>query len=93
MAVSISQKNREFRNSLSGFDQRIDKMHLDFMKYRTEELLKMPEWEKLERELLVFSRQRIFDMELSRHLDRILFKFQTRKKIWLAWVDEVHRAP
>ena len=40
--------------------------------------------------------KRFFDQfyeELSKHLERIMFKFQNRKKIWLNWVEEVHRRP
>ncbi|MBW1667606.1 MAG: hypothetical protein JRJ66_06050 [Deltaproteobacteria bacterium] len=50
----------------------------------------MPDWESLERQLIVFSRRKLIDLELSRHLDRVLYKFQNRKKIWLKWVQEFH---
>ena len=88
--MSISQLNRELRDSLVEYDRRIEAMHLEFTKYRYEELQKMPDWEGFERELLVFSRRKILDLQLSKQLDRILFKFQTRKRIWLAWTEEVH---
>ncbi len=63
-------------------------MHLDFQKYCQGLDPKMPEHERLERELLFFSRRKIFDLELSKQLDRILYKFQNRKRIWLRWADE-----
>jgi hypothetical protein len=53
----------------------------------------MPDWEKLERDLLVFSRRKLFDLELSKHLERVLYKFQTRKRIWLKWAEEFQKRP
>ena len=87
----ISKQNLVVKNALSDFEARIEKMHVDFTKFSREEIHRMPEWEKLERELLAFSRKKILDHELSRQLDRILYKFQTRKQIWLKWLDERHR--
>jgi hypothetical protein len=45
----------------------------------------------MERELLGFSRRKIYDLELAKQLDRIMFKFQTRKKIWIRWAEEFQR--
>jgi hypothetical protein len=84
----ISPQNLEIRNQLTAFEKRIEDMHTDFYKYYTGEDFKLPNLEGLERELLIFSRKKIIDMELSRNLDRVLFKFQNRKKIWLNWAEE-----
>ena len=84
----ISKENYEIRNQIWDFEKRIDNMHLDFYKYYQGVEPKMPDWEALERELISFSRKRISDLSLSKNLDRILFKFQNRKKIWLSWVEE-----
>ncbi len=88
--MQFTKEKRELRDTILGFERRIEDMHLEFQKYRFGEETKMPDWERLERELFVFSRKKIVDIELSRQLDRILFKFQNRKKIWLTWADEVH---
>jgi hypothetical protein len=52
----------------------------------------MPEWEQLQRELLQFSKRKIYDMVLSKQLDRVLYKFQNRKSIWLRWVEQFQSA-
>ncbi|MCF8062201.1 MAG: hypothetical protein K9M82_06775 [Deltaproteobacteria bacterium] len=89
----ISKENREIRDAVLGFERRIETMHLEFQKYRLGEADRMPEWERLEREILAFSRRRVFDLELSNHLDRVMHKFQNRKKIWLRWAEEYQHAP
>ena len=86
----ISKEHQKTRDAIFDFEKRIDEMHLDFQKYHFGEEHKMPEWEKLERNLLLFSRKKIFDLQLSKQLDRILYKFQNRRKIWLTWAEEVH---
>lgn len=86
----VSKENYEIRNRLMEFDQKIEEMHQDFYKYYYGVEQKMPDWQGLERELVLYSRRKILDFELSRNLDRLLFKFQTRKKIWLTWVEESH---
>jgi hypothetical protein len=86
--MSITNLNAEIRVALDEFDRRIEEMHNEFQKYRYDEAPKMPDWEKLDRELLVYSRRRILDLNLSKQLDRILFKFQNRKRIWLSWIEE-----
>ena len=87
---SISFDKEGIRFTILQFDQRIDKMHEDFMKYRHGEIPIKPDLERLERELMGFSRRKIFELELSSHLDNVLFKLQNRKKIWLTWVEEIH---
>jgi hypothetical protein len=84
----ISQENLELKKQIFDFEKRIENMHLDFYKYYTGEEHRLPNLEGFERELLLFSRRKIMDLELSRNLDRVLYKFQNRKKIWLAWVEE-----
>lgn len=87
----ISEENLKIRNKIFDFDRRIDEMHLGFQKYHQGLETKMPEWERLERDLLVFSRRSLIDLELSKHLERVLYKFQTRKRIWLKWAEEFHK--
>jgi hypothetical protein len=89
----ISNENIEIRNRLSDFDKRIEDMHLEFYKYYTGEERKLPDMQKFEREILIFSRKKIIDLELSKNLDRLLFKFQNRKKVWLSWVEETRHKP
>jgi hypothetical protein len=84
----ISPENLEFKNQIFAFEKRIENMHLDFYKYYTGEEYRLPDFQGFERELLSFSRRKINDIELSKNLDRVLYKFQNRKKIWLGWVEE-----
>ena len=88
----ISEENLKARNSIFDFEKRIDDMHLDFQKYRKRLETKMPDWQRLEKDLINFSRKKVYDLELSKQLDRVLYKFQNRKSIWLKWVEEFHRA-
>jgi hypothetical protein len=89
----ISDENLKIRNVIFDFDRRIELMHLDFQKYSQGLEARMPDWEKLERDLIVFSRRKLVDLELSKHLERILYKFQTRKRIWLKWAEEFQKGP
>ena len=89
--MAIADEILAIRNTISRFENKIDRMHLDFDKFIHGELDRMPPWEDLERELLAFSRKKIFDLELANQLDRILYKFQTRKRIWLRWMKEKNR--
>jgi len=89
----ISKEIQETRNKILDFEKRIERMHLDFQKYCHGLEPRMPDYEGLERELLFFSRRKIFDLELSTQLDRILYKFQTRKRIWIRWAEEFHHTP
>jgi len=86
--MPISKELQETRSKIFEFEQRIEEMHLDFQKYCQGLDPKMPDHERLERELLFFSRRKIFDLELSKQLDRILYKFQNRRRIWLRWAEE-----
>jgi len=86
----ISKESLGIRNAIIAFEKRIDDMHFSFGRYRQGEEKKMPDWEKLEKDILVFSRKKIYDLELSKQLDRIMYKFQNRKKIWLSWAEEFH---
>jgi hypothetical protein len=86
----LSKENYEIRNKIMEFDQKIEEMHQDFYKYYYGVETKMPNWEALERELILYSRRGIPDLELSKNMDRVLLKFQNRKKIWLVWVEESH---
>lgn len=87
----ISDEKLEIKNTIMRLDQSTDEMHMAFQKYSKGNSRRMPEWEKLERDLVSFSRKKFFDFELSQQLDRVLHKFQNRKRIWLRWVDEFHR--
>lgn len=89
--MGISKQDPVIKNALSDFDVRIEKMHSDFTKFSREDTHRMPQWEMLESDLLNFSRKKILDSQLARQMDRILYKFQTRKQIWLKWIDERHR--
>ena len=84
----ISKENLEIKNQIFDFERRIEDMHLEFYKYYTGEEHRLPDLQRLEQELNIFSRKKIMDIELSKNLDRVLFKFQNRKKIWLTWVEE-----
>ena len=86
----LSKDNYEVRNKILELEQKIEEMHQDFYKYYYGVEQKMPNWEGLERELVLYSRRKILDLELSKNMDRVLFKFQNRKKIWLTWVEELH---
>jgi hypothetical protein len=92
-AMLISDENLKIRNAIFDFDRRIELMHLDFQKYSQGLEARMPDWEKLERDLIVFSRRKLIDLELSKNLERVLYKFQTRKRIWLKWAEEFHKRP
>ncbi len=82
----LSEEKLKIRNAIRDFDQQIDQMHAEFHKYYHGETKKRPDSEKLERGLVDFSRKKLIDFQLSAQLDRVLFKFQNRKKIWLGWV-------
>jgi hypothetical protein len=84
----ISNENIEIRRQIFDFEKRIGDMHLEFYKYYTGEEHRLPDLLGFEREMVLFARKKIMDIELSKNLDRVLYKFQNRKKIWLAWVEE-----
>lgn len=86
--MAISDEKLEMIKAISSFERRIEDMHLTFQKYRIGQVTTMPEWQKLEEELLTFSRRKIYEVVISKNLDRLLYKFQSRKKLWLNWVEE-----
>jgi len=88
----ISKDNLAIREKILDLDRKIDEMHLNFQKYSQGIEPRKPDLEMMERELLAFSRRKIVDLELSKNLDRVLFKFQNRKRIWLRWAEEFHKA-
>jgi len=88
--MSNPKNDLDIKSRIMGFEKRIDDMHLEFYKYYQGDEQKIPYWEGLELELLNFSRRKIFDVVLSNNLDRVLYKFQNRKKIWLKWIEESH---
>jgi hypothetical protein len=89
----ISQEVEELRRQIRDFDSAIEKMHLEFNDFRQGKIHRMPDWEKLERFLVGFSRKGIADSALSAQLDRVLYKFQNRKRIWLQWVQDIRGNP
>jgi hypothetical protein len=88
--MQISKENYDIRSKILQFEKRTEEMHQDFYKYYNGLEAKMPDWEGFERELIEYSRRRISELELSKNLDRVLYKFQNRKKIWLTWHGELH---
>ncbi|MBW1682622.1 MAG: hypothetical protein JRH05_03970 [Deltaproteobacteria bacterium] len=90
--MSAAEDLHSHREAIWAFDRRIDTLHLEFDRFRQGKTKIMPDWMRLESELLAFSRRRIVDTELSHQLDRVLYKFQNRKKIWLQWVEDYHGA-
>ena len=81
--MSMTKENYEIRIHIFGLERQIDEMHLDFERYRQGLEPVMPAWEKLELDLIWYSRRKLYDFELSSQMDRVLYKFQNRKKIWL----------
>jgi hypothetical protein len=90
-AMLISKDNKAIRERIIEFERKVEEMHLNFQKYSQGIEPKRPDLEMMEKELLGFSRRRIFDLELSKQMDRVLFKFQNRKKIWLKWSEEFQK--
>ena len=84
----LSKENLAISNSIFEFEKKIDEMHLEVQRYCQSEVQKLPDWERLELDLVIFSRRKVIDLELSKQLDRVMYKFQNRKKIWLGWVEE-----
>lgn len=85
-----SKENLANRNAISGFERRIEEFHVAIQKYCQGVEKRLPEWERLEAELIQFSKRRIQDLELSKNLERVQYKFQNRKQIWLRWIEEAH---
>ena len=88
--MQISKENLGIQRKIAEFEKRIEEMHQDFYKYYNGLEQRMPDWEGFERELVNYSRKKIYDPILSNNFDRILYKFQNRKKIWLTWAEELH---
>jgi hypothetical protein len=82
----------KYREAIFLFEKQIDRMHVEFDKFRRGETNRMPDWERLERDLLFFSRRKPSPLELSNQLDRILYKFQARKRVWLRWAESFHHS-
>lgn len=88
----LTKESQAVSHAISDFDRRIEEMHLEIQKFYQGIENRLPEWERLEMELLHFSRKRINEIELSKNLERVLYKFQNRKRIWLRWIEEAHHA-
>ena len=82
----LSEEKQKISAAIVDFEKQIDRMHTQFHKYHTEETKIRPDWERLESKLRHFSRQKVLDRQISGQLDRVLYKFQNRKKIWLSWI-------
>lgn len=85
--MPLSEEKQKILDTIVDLDNQIDQMHVQFHKYHTQETKIRPDWARLESKLRGFSRKKIFDIQLSGQLDRILYKFQNRKKIWLSWIE------
>lgn len=90
--MSISKENLEIKNKILEFERKIEEMHLGFQKYTKGIESRMPDWERFQQDLLQFSKRKIYDLVLSKQLDRVLYKFQNRKSIWLRSVDDFQHA-
>ncbi len=89
--MALTSEQARLMEAILLFERRIDHMHAQFDKYRHGEIHVLPDWQRFERRLLAFSRRRPHSLELSNQLDRVLFKFQERKRVWLRWMEEFHR--
>ena len=85
--MALSEEKQKILDAIVDLDNQIDRMHAQFHKYHTQETKIRPDWTRLESKLRGFSRQKIFDIQISGQLDRVLYKFQNRKKIWLSWIE------
>ena len=90
MALPPSQDQHRLRAAIAELDQRVEDMHQAFIRFHHGETYQVPDWERLERELLLFSRAPSGEVELATRMDRVLYKFQNRKQIWLKWIEQVH---
>jgi len=89
--MTLPAEQARLMDTILLFERRIDQMHVQFDKYRHGEIHLLPDWQRFETQLLAFSRRRPHSLELSNQLDRVLFKFQERKRVWLRWAEEFHR--
>ena len=85
--MALSEDKQKTIDTIVDLDNQIDRMHAQFHKYHTQETKIRPEWTRLESRLRDFSGQKIIDIQISGQLDRVLYKFQNRKKIWLSWIE------
>jgi hypothetical protein len=92
MALGPTAEKRKTQETILDLDRRVEQMHADFQKFHAGEEKTMPFWEALEREIMEVSKRKMIDTALSHQLDSVMFKFQNRKKIWLRWIDDVHRS-
>ena len=83
----LSEQKQKMLDSIVDFDNQIEQMHAQFHKFYTKETKVRPDWTRLEGRLRDFSVQKIIDTQISGQLDRVLYKFQNRKKIWLSWIE------
>ncbi|MDD5207390.1 MAG: hypothetical protein PHS17_18325 [Desulfobacterales bacterium] len=88
----LSEEDLARKNAIHDFDRKIEEMHLQIQRYSQGVENRLPEWERLEMDLLHFSRKKINDLELAKNLERVQYKFQNRKKIWLRWIEEAHHS-
>jgi hypothetical protein len=88
----LSKESQAARNAILDFERRIEEVHIQIQKYYQGTENRLPEWERLEMELLQFSRRKINDFEISKNLERVLFKLQNRKRIWLRWIEDAHHS-
>ena len=86
--MAVADEKSEMIKAISTFETRIEEMHVEFQKYHIGQEVTMPNWQKLEEDLLTFSRRKIYEVVISKNLDRLLYKFQNRKKLWLNWAQE-----
>ncbi len=84
------EENVKLGTAISDLDRRIEEMHRQFIRFHHGETHRIPDLERLEHELLLFSRKSIPAVELAVKLDRLLHKFQNRKAIWRRWTEEAH---
>jgi hypothetical protein len=85
--MPLSEEKQKILDTIVDLDNQIDQMHVQFHKYHTQETKIRPDLTRLESKLVGFTKQKIFDIQLSSQLERVLYKFQNRKKIWLSWVE------
>jgi septal ring factor EnvC (AmiA/AmiB activator) len=85
--MALSEEKQKILDTINDLDNQIDRMHSQFHKYHTQETKIRPDWARLESKLRGFSGQKIIDIQISGQLDRVLYKFQNRKKIWLSWIE------
>ena len=83
---SVAEERSEILKALASFERRIDEMHVEFQKFRFGEENRTPDWMRLEQDLLNFSRRPYYEVVIAKNLDRLLYKFQNRKKLWLSWL-------